>query len=397
MGKFHVEPELQQERFQPAFSVFGIREFMFLSTCNRVEFFFRALEDPDEDFIQRFLSFSYPSVTPEEIDLAVENARIYSGLDAIRHIFHVASSLDSLVVGEREIITQVRSAYDRAHDNGFTGDFIRIAIRKTIETAKQVYTETEIATKPISIVNLGYRKLLERDLSSEHSVAFIGAGQTIEAIAGNLKEFRFREIKVFNRTSEKAEKLAGALGGSGYALEDIKSQLGQFDMLITCTGSEQPIIDAALYERLHQESPGKKVILDLAVPTDIDPAVVDQFEIDYISVGDLKEEARQNLKEREKEIFHCEALVEERLAEFEEAVRTRKLEIAMSEVPRLMKEIKSNALDKTFARDIQSMDETSQETLVRILDYLEKKYISVPMKMAKQVMLDQDLKDPVIE
>lgn len=370
---------------------------MFLSTCNRVEFFFRSVEELNPDFIQRFLSFSYPNVSQEEIDLAVENVRTYEGLDAIRHIFHVASSLDSLVVGEREIITQVRTAFERSNEHGFSGDFIRIAIRKAIETAKQVYTETEIATKPVSIVNLGFRKLLERDLNPQHSVAFIGAGQTIEAIAGNLKEFQFREIKVFNRTAEKAEKLAQVLGGKGYALNELGQLLGSFDLLITCTGSEHAIIGPELYAQLDSLSPGRKVILDLAVPTDIDPAVVSRFDIDYICVSDLKDEARKNLKEREKEIFHCEALVEERLSEFQDAFRTRKLEIAMSEVPRIMKEIKSSALDKTFARDLDAMDETSKETLVKILNYLEKKYISVPMKMAKQVMLDQDLKDPVIE
>lgn len=397
VGKFHVEPEHQAARFSPSFGLFDIREFLFLSTCNRVEFFFRSTQTLDRQFITSFLSHYYPHIGPEELEKAVENARTYEGRDAIRHIFHVTSSLDSLVIGEREIITQVRAAYERAHQHGLTGDFIRIAIQKAIETAKQIYTETDIATKPVSIVNLAYRKLLDRHLGAQNSVLFIGAGQTVEAFAGNLKEFNFRSLKVFNRTREKARSLASALNGSGYGLDELVGEAGDFDILVTCTGADHAIIDLATYSKLQQRSPGKKTIVDLAIPGDIDPEVLRKFEVDYISIEDLKEEARLNLKEREKAIFHCEALVEERLGEFEEAFRTRKLELAMNSIPRLMKEIKSTALEKTFSKELQQMDDESRETLNKILDYLERKYISLPMKMAKQVVLDQELKDSVID
>lgn len=397
VGKFHVEPDHQPARFSPSFVLFGIKEFLYLSTCNRVEFFIRSTEPADADFVTRFLGHYFPEIEKGELARAVENARVYEGRDAVRHIFHVASSLDSLVVGEREIITQVRAAYERASQNGLTGDFIRLAIQKAIETAKQVYTETEIATKPVSIVNLAFRKLLERKLNAEHSVLFIGAGQTIEAFAGNLKAYHFKSLKVFNRTKEKALSLAAAIKGSGYGLDELSAEAGDFDVIVTCTGAEQPVIGPALFKKLQQVSPGKKTIVDLAVPGDLDPEVLAHFDVDYISIEHLKEEAKRNLIEREKEIFHCEALVEQRLEEFEEAFRTRKLELAMSGIPRLMKEIKSTALEKTFSRELDQLDENSRETLNKILEYLEKKYISIPMKMAKQVVLDQDLKDSVVD
>ena len=162
---------------------------MMISTCNRVEFFIRSTQEVTDEFLQQFLDAAYPSIDHHTKHLATEKARIYHGLDAIRHLFHVASSLDSLIVGEREIITQVRQAYELANSAGMTGHFIRISIQKAIECAKQVYTETNIATKPISVVNLGYYQLLDRNLNEDQSVAFIGAGQIIEAIAGNLKKF----------------------------------------------------------------------------------------------------------------------------------------------------------------------------------------------------------------
>ncbi len=397
VGKYHVEPDEQTARFADIEADFSIREFMFLSTCNRVAFFMRTPEELSNQYMTQFLSTYFPNITSSEIEKSVENARIFSGADAIRHMFHVASSLDSLVIGEREIITQVRNAFERSEKNGFSGDYVRIAIQKAIETAKQVYTETEIATKPVSVVNLAYRQLLERDLNSAQRIVYIGAGTTIEAIAGNLKAHDFQNIKVFNRTVKKAQNLAAALGGEGHSLTELKDHCGEFDILITCTGAEGAVVDAALYEQMLKGDNKKKIIVDLAIPNDIDASVLAQFNVDYISIEDLKEEAKRNLKEREKEIFRCEALVEQRLAEFETAFKTRKLELAMQGVPQMMKEIKTRAVEKTFAREIEALNPESKETLDKILNYLEKKYIAIPMKMAKQVMLDQDLKDPIIE
>lgn len=357
----------------------------------------RTHEELTTDYVTRFLSHYFPHISKEEINRSVENARIFSGIDAIRHMFHVASSLDSLVIGEREIITQVRNAFERSQKYGFSGDFIRIAIQKAIETAKQIYTETEISTKPISVVNLAYRQLLERNLNSEQRLIYIGAGTTIEAMAGNLTSHDFKSTKVFNRTVEKAQKLASAIKGKGFALSDLAEKCGEFDLIVTCTGAEGSIINAALFEQMLKGDKKRKTIVDLAIPNDIDASVISTFDVDYIAIEDLKEEAKRNLKEREKEIFRCEALVEQRLSEFEEAFKTRKLELAMQSVPQMMKEIKSRAVEKTFAKDIEKLDPESQETLHKILNYLEKKYISIPMKMAKQVMLDQDLKDPIIE
>jgi glutamyl-tRNA reductase len=395
VGRFHIEPEHQKERLLPAVKAFEMKELMFLSTCNRVEFFFRCSAELDESFVQKLIETLYPSLSTEQVEKATHGARTYVGIEAVRHLFHVASSLDSLVIGEREIITQVRQSYERAQKNGFTGDFIRLAVQKAIETAKQVYTETEIATKPVSVVNLAYRHLLDRELTSAMKVVYVGAGQTIEAIAGNLKKHDFQSVKVFNRTREKAERLAEVLGGEGYSLNDLVEKAGNFDVLITCTGADRSIIDAGTFKQMNIS--GKKIIVDLAIPNDIDASVLTHFDIDYIAIDDLKAIAKSNLKEREKEIFRCESLVETRLEEFEEAFKTRKLELAMQEVPSLMKAIKQRALDKTFSKDLEKLDDESRETVERIIDYLEKKYISIPMKMAKQVMLEQDLKDPIIE
>jgi len=396
VGKFHIEPDLQAERLIEPLKEFQVKESVFLSTCNRVEFFLRTERVVDTDFVSGLIQRIYPELTHDERVKALDEVRIYTGLDAIRHLFHVSSSLDSLVVGEREIITQVRGAFEMATKNGLSGDFWRIAFQKAIETAKQVYTETEIATKPVSVVNLAYRKLLERDINNQMNVVMVGAGQTNEALAGNLKTHSFQSFKVFNRTFEKARTLASAIGGEAHSLNDLASQAGDFDVMLTCTGADRAIIDSETFAKMKNGNK-RPIIVDLAIPNDIDASVLTHFDIDYISIEDLKEEAKRNLKFREAEIFRCEALVEQRLVEFEDAFKTRKLELAMKNVPEMMKEIKHRAIDKTFARDIDDMDDESREKLLKIIDYLEKKYIAIPMKMAKQVVLGQDLKDPIID
>jgi glutamyl-tRNA reductase len=397
LGKLHVQQEEQHERFNPLLSAFSMNEFMFLSTCNRVEFFFRTPLEVTTDFIERFMEAAYPERSKESVRLNQENRRVYKGLDAVRHMFHVASSLDSLIVGEREIITQVRKAHDHYYKAGLSNDFIRIAITKAVETAKAIYTQTEIATKPISIVNLGYKKLLERDLTDDQSVIFIGAGTTIEAIAGNMKSLKAKEVKVFNRTKSKAVSLAEALNGNGYSLGELEQRAGDFDVIITCTGSESAIITPELFQKIRSGKNSSVTILDLAVPADIDPSVAQLQNVDYISIDDLRLEAKANLKEREKEIFHCENLVEARLIDFEDSFRSRRLELAMSQVPRIMKDIKVNALENKFAKSIEAMNPEDQAVLMDIVNYLEKKYISLPMKMAKQVVLNKDLKDSIID
>jgi glutamyl-tRNA reductase len=168
-------------------------------------------------------------------------------------------------------------------------------------------------------------------------------------------------------------------------------------VLITCTGSEQAIVDVDLFKHAYNGSNNRKVVLDLAVPQDIHPDVIAMFNVDYISVESLREIAKANLKTREKEVFRCEELVEQRLAEFVEVFRTRKLELAMQKVPSIMKEIKTNAIEKTFASRLMTMSDEDREITLEMLNYLEKKYVSVPMKIAKEVILDQDLKDSVSE
>lgn len=160
-------------------------------------------------------------------------------------------------------------------------------------------------------------------------------------------------------------------------------------MLITCTGATEAIVTPELYTQILGADQSKKVVIDLALPNDIDARVLDINDIKYISIQQLKDLADKNLKEREKELAACETIIGEGLREFLIAIRERKVELAMGSIPQKVREIKDTALNEVFAKEIQALDIPSKEILDKVINYLEKKYISVPMKMAKEILLEE--------
>ena len=394
VGKFHVSDADQKTRLQSLKEKANLSELMYISTCNRVEFCFVCESNADEEFlIDFFLSFN-PEWSETQLQKAVKISEVYNGEDAIRHIFNVASSLDSMVIGEREIITQVRSSYENCNSWGLTGDLIRLVIKKTVETAKEVYTNTDIATKPVSVVSLAYRKLREYSVNEDARIVFIGAGQTNTNMARFLKKNGFNNFVVFNRSMLNGLALANELKCEMKELSEITKYKNGFDVIIACTAAEEAIITDEVYSSLLNGETGSKVVVDLAIPNDLDKALLQKHKIKLVDIENLKSEAEINMRERSKEVERCQYIVDDFLKDFKELYRIRQVELAMSEVPNKMKEIKEMAVNSVFAKEIESMDENGREVLQKVINYLEKKYISVPMKMAKDILLDKPIPKP---
>lgn len=363
----------------------GLDEIMYLSTCNRVEFMVASNHEYNRNFLNIFFSAMFPGRT-EDIALAVNSAKIYVGETALRHYCEVAGSLDSLVVGEREIITQVRNAYEKCHELGLTGDRIRLFVKKTIETAKIIYTDTDIALNPVSVVSLAYRKLKALQVPLEAKFLLIGAGVTNTAMARYLKKHGFNNFAVFNRTLENAHKLAVELGGTAYELGILENYHEGFDVIVTCTGSEGVVITEKTYRSLVGDDNKRKVVIDLAVPNDLDPDILKNWDVNLIAVSNLNDVAAENLKERGKSVADCHAIIDNAIAEFRGQFRMRQMEIAMQAVPEKVKEIRNTAVNSVFADEINALDANSKEVLEKVMSYMEKKYISVPMKMAREII-----------
>ncbi|MFN4123725.1 MAG: glutamyl-tRNA reductase [Flavobacteriales bacterium] len=390
VGRFHVEPDQWELRLNSLKATLKLNELMYLSTCNRVEFIFSNEENIGKKFLHKFFSSFNPSFTKEDIDFSVHKARVFEGEAAMFHILEVASSMDSLVVGEREIITQVRTAYERCRELGLTGDVIRLLIKKAVECAKQVFTETTIAQNPVSVVSLAYHDLKKLNIREDARILVIGAGQTNTNMCKFLKKHGYRQFTIFNRSLDNAQKLASIMGGEAYTLDELKHYDGGFDVMIACTGAEEPIVDVSTYHQLLQGENDQKVVIDLAVPNDVEEFVFDTFNIHAIRVSTLKDTAAENLEKRRQAIAHCDIIIRNQLEDLKLQLRHRMVEVAMKEVPRVVKEIRQHAIQNVFAREMETLDKDSRAVLERMMEYMEKKYISVPMKMAKDILLEKN-------
>ena len=390
IGQLHIESEEQAVRLATLKENMELSELMFLSTCNRVEFLLCGSQNPNEEFLASMLSQLYPEQSEKTIQDLVKGVEVSSGRIAVEHLLKVASSIDSMVVGEREIITQVRNAFEFCRNNGLTGDLIRLIMRHTIETAKKVYTETSIATKPVSVVSLAYHRLRDMNIPLDARILIIGAGVTNNNMARFLKKHGFRNFAVFNRTLSKAEKLANELNGKALALSELSTYTGGFDVIISCTGADSHIITPEIYHSLLNSETSRKVVIDIALPQDLDPQIEQTYPVTHISVNVLQKISNQNLQERAKEIGHVEMILSTALEEFETLYRTRKVELAMREVPEKVKEIRSTAVNEIFKKDIENLDDHSREVLEKVLGYMEKKYMSVPMLMAKDILINKN-------
>jgi glutamyl-tRNA reductase len=294
-----------------------------------------------------------------------------------------------MIVGEREIITQVRKSYDDCRKYNLTGDKIRLLIRFTIESAKRIYTETNIADRPVSVVSLAYHTMRKKDIPLDARIIVIGAGVTNTNMLRFLKKHGFRNFAIFNRSLDKAEKLANDVGGVAFPLDELTKYNKGFDLVITCTGAEDHIITPSIYDHLLNGEKEAKTVIDIAIPHDLHPEVVKQYPVDHISVDFLQEISRKNLRERTKEIIKVDQIIAESTLVFRSMSKEREVELAMREIPNKVKEIKRNALEHVFAKDLDNLDPEAKEKLNEIIDYLEKKYISVPMIMAKKILLEK--------
>lgn len=391
VARFHISEDEFEARLPEFKAAMQLDELMFLSTCNRVEVYFCTKQHINEAFLRKFYEQLYPEWDEEQIEWAMHVTRIEDGEDAVRHMFHVAGSLDSLVVGEREIITQYRKAYDKAHGYNLTGDFLRLVERKTIETAKQIYTETDIANRPISVVNLAARGLMSYNLELDARILVVGAGVTNTAMLKKLRKHGYTNFYIYNRTLANAEKLVQEVGGVAKSLDTLDQHKEGFDVLISCTGATEQIITPELYETLLNGDEAQKFAVDLALPNDIDTSIKNTHPVELIEIESLKALAERNKEERKKSLVECEAIVDSNLKEFGKLYRDRQIELTMRDVPEQVKAIKQKTVSEVFAKRLAGVDDETKELLDEMLSYMEKKVNAITMKKAKEILSERNV------
>lgn len=366
---------------------FGWDELLYLATCNRITFLFYTQAPVNEAFAAGVLETLHPEMTASAIQDIATNMRLLHGADAVRHLFEVAGSLDSLVVGEREIIRQLREAYDRSHAWQLTGDHIRLLMRFTIETAKEIYSQTGIGEKALSVVALAFAAMQKNVTNPNARILLVGAGQTNELYARFLAKYGYRNVTVFNRTLEKAEAVAEIVSGRALPLDALEYYSEGFDALVVCTGATQALVTPALYRSLLTGETSRKTVVDLSVPNNVDKRILDECSVQFIEIENLKSVANENLAHRERERIKAEVIIEQRIFAYRALWHERQVERALAHVPDEVRAVKERAVSEVFGKEFAQLDPATQELMLKMLGYMEKKCVAIPMKAAKTIAL----------
>jgi glutamyl-tRNA reductase len=292
-----------------------IAEGVIVSTCHRSEIygFFRE-EDPATEKLTLFLS----EWRGMDHALLTGNSFRRLGADAVRHLFRVAAGLDSIALGESEILGQVRTALRLARETGSSRSVLHRLFETAVSTGKRVRSETEIAAHPLSIPSIGFELATKvfGDLS-QRTVLVLGAGETGSLFARHAMEAGVRDLRICNRTRERAETLAARLEAKVVPWDSWKPELAAADVIVGTTASPDPIVRRTDVEDAMKHRRGRPMFfLDLAVPHDVDPAVRGVYNVFSYSVNDLQGVAEENRARRAKEIPVAEAIVEEELGNF---------------------------------------------------------------------------------
>ena len=288
-------------------------EAVILSTCNRVEIYAATALAPEQAFaaLHEFL------VTHHDYRDSLDD-EIYKFAEphSLEHLFKVASGLDSMVLGETEILGQLKTAYDLALQHKHTGGRLNKAFQRAFNVAKHIRTHTNIQRGSISVasVSVELAEKIFNTLADRH-VLVIGAGDTSEKAARALLSRGAKSITVTNRSPEKAAALAAELGGRTVPFDDWTGAFAEIDIVISSTSAPNYVIDRAKLEplmKLRQNRP--LLLIDIAVPRDIDPEVNLMENVYVYNVDDLQTIAADYLKQRQQEIAQCEAIIREKAA-----------------------------------------------------------------------------------
>ena len=289
-----------------------------LSTCNRVEIYAATALAPERAFaeMKKFLAahHAYNGALGDELYTFAEPF-------SLRHLFKVASGLDSMVIGETEIFGQLKKAYDLAFTHKHTGALLNKAFQRAFNVAKHIRTETNIQRGSVSVMSAAV-ELAEKIFSSlaEHEVLVIGAGETSEKTARALQSRGVKKITVTNRSPERATALAAELGARTVPFDQWPEEFERIDIAISSTAAPQHILDRARLEPLMKRRKHRPLLLiDIAVPRDIDPSVNALDNVYLYNVDDLQSIADKYLSQRLEEVARCEKIIAERVAALIEA------------------------------------------------------------------------------
>jgi len=349
-------PERLPEALQQLVKQSNVSEAAILSTCNRTELYCGMDDDDTEKVLSWFHQFH--GLTREEV---APFFYAHPDKDGIQHILRVASGLDSLVLGEPQILGQIKQAYSAANHAKTVGPMLNRLFQHTFSVAKQVRSDTAIGASPVSVAFAAVS--LSKQIFSgfeKHTALLIGAGETIELVARHLHQSGIGRLIIANRTVEKAHVLASELGGYAIALSELPDHLAEADIVISSTASQLPIlgkgaVESALKKRKHRPM----LMVDIAVPRDIEAEVGNLADVYLYTVDDLKEIIDEGLKSRQEAAKQAEEIIDNQVTHFLGWMRSLDAVDAIREFRESGEAMRDQATD-TALRQLQSGKDPEQ-------------------------------------
>jgi len=360
-----------------------LQEIAILSTCNRTELYC-AMKSRDPSTIVEWLC-AYHKLSVN--DLAPSFYTHWDG-DAVSHVMRVAVGLDSMIMGEPQILGQLKTAFSTAQSAGTLGPLLHRLSQKTYSVAKKVRTDTAIGENPVSVAYAA-ATLAEQIFENlaDCNALMIGAGETIELVSLHLLNAGVKNIVIANRTLERAAALAGRIGGRAVSLGEIPQQLVTTDILISSTASDLPLlgkgaVESALKQRRHKPI----FMVDLAVPRDIEQEVGELADVYLYTIDDLHEIVAENLRGREDAAVEAESLIAQGAAQFAEDYRALQVVETLVQFRRKHEEIR----DAELARALQQLKDgaTPDELMRQLANRLTNKIMHTPSVQLRKAGAD---------
>ena len=366
----------------------GIMGIAILSTCNRTELYACMAQDTDGP-IRRFLNETYSRQTadlPAQIQSPGLDAYLYSmrESEAVRHLMEVAAGLDSMILGEGQVLGQVRSAMQIAEDAGTAGGLVSAAFRHALQAGKRVRAETQISRGAVSVSGAAVE--LARDIFGSlggRCALIVGAGETGELTVRLLADEGVTSVIVANRTFERARELADRLGGSAVNFDALEDAMVTADIVISSTAATHAVIRKDQVQRVMRRRQQRPIfMIDIAVPRDVEPEVGRLENVFLYDMDDLQRMVEHNLQSREQEVSRAHAIVEEELDEFMRWRRSFSVSPVLAELQQRLEEIRRAEMAKTERR-LSHLSHRDREALDVLTRGIVKRILKEPIRQLK--------------
>jgi glutamyl-tRNA reductase len=358
-----------------------LAEIVLLSTCNRTEVYARTtLFHPAVQDVRDFLA-AHASLDADELG---EHLYTYHDDAAVAHLFGVAAGVDSMIIGEGEILGQVREAWRAAEHEGTAGQVLSRIFRQALEVGKRSRTETEIGRHAVSVSSAAVALAAQRLGSLERRrVLVLGAGDVGEAMAITLAGAGADEIVVANRTASRAHELARRVGGRAIALGEIADELVRADVLLTSTGATDIVIERSDVESVMERRGGRALlIVDVAMPRDVDPDVKYVFGVMLLDMDDLKAFALHSLEQRQREVGRVRTILADELERFRAERSAREVAPVVTALRGRAEEIRLAELERFRAR-LAALDPVTRKTVDALTTGIVNKLLHDPTVRVK--------------